>query len=132
MTDRAQIYAVSLKDYNPTPEPPVLYTETVYMVDVSERTHLCEATPSYYLVPLYVNVTCAEGTSDAERENAEMNGWGEAGDPIYRHCSAIDDIISKAEPGKVYAADHSKDEKDATSEEIFEFWREHWQSNYPL
>lgn len=128
-----KLYAIALKDTCLSPDPPVLYTETVYLVNTDETTHCCELTPSYYLEPLYINVVCAEGTSDEDREKA-YDIWGDLSscDGTYMHCRYIDRIIEEADPCKVRAADHSKDDPDETPEEIWESWRESWQGNCPL
>lgn len=63
---------------------------TVYFYDANERTHCCEITPSYYLMPLYI---IAENEISDEIDEELMNiHWKYNTNPIYMHCHVVDDM----------------------------------------
>lgn len=58
---------------------------TLYVYDLGEQTHLCEATPSFYLVPFdYAGKNLLSDEDDSEYAADLM------GDPIYVHCRTIE------------------------------------------
>jgi hypothetical protein len=63
--------------------------ETVYFYDANIVTHLCELTPSYYLIPLY----CVPETPFNDLDGITMNNLDEGEnscEPIYVHCHQVD------------------------------------------
>lgn len=124
-----RLMAVALREVGIPLDERIEYIETVYMFDEGEQTRLCEATPSFYLHPLYVNVVCREGVSDAMRENLEMDGWADVGDPTYLHCRYIEPLIGT---DRCVEADHSLDDPADSPTEVWESWQEYWQGNNPL
>lgn len=57
---------------------------TLYAFDPSEEVHLCEITPSYYLIPFdYASKRLLDDEEDSEHASDLM------GDPIHMHCRAI-------------------------------------------
>ena len=57
--------------------------ETVCLYDAGEVTHLCEFTPSYYLIPLYyVTEKQIDDATDAELA-------GVLAEPFYVHCHQV-------------------------------------------
>lgn len=64
---------------------------TVYLYDEGIKTHCCELTPSYYLIPLYhltPNFPLEDNNEDREHSRMEVDGYIEM-KPIYVHCGNI-------------------------------------------
>lgn len=58
---------------------------TLYAYDPSEATHLCEVTPSHYLIPFdYASKRLLDDEEDSEYRSDLM------GDAIYMHCRAVE------------------------------------------
>lgn len=68
---------------------------TVYLYNPNEKTHYCEITPSYYLIPLYA---FAEKEIDDETQGDLLEGIASE-DPHYYHCHSIDSIPKKNKEG---------------------------------
>jgi hypothetical protein len=100
-TDRQPIdaYAVALDEtefYNLDPAD-ARYIERidwVYLFDRNERTHLCEWTPSYYLIYLYTDIVFTPDADEEIRDALDQKYAHEASDNEYMHCHDIERIIA--------------------------------------
>ena len=93
----------------------------VFMYDQNTRTHLCEATPSYYLVYLYTFVLFVEGAPDEVVGEIEQRYCYEPTENSYLHCSDVEALPMRRQ----YDAT-------GTEEQSEELAREFWQSNLPF
>lgn len=69
--------------------------QSVYLYDPEERTHLCEATPSYHLTYLYTYIVCKDGTPDDMQEALHEKYCTEGGDDTYMHCDVVKRLTTK-------------------------------------
>jgi hypothetical protein len=108
-------YSVAEED-----KPHVKRIIDVFFYDRNEHTHLCEATPSYFLRYLYTTIEYAEGVFFNEdlRERLDQEYAHCYTEDSYMHVSDVDRITELA---AVYG-------EEATEEEV----REYWQGNCPL
>jgi hypothetical protein len=91
----------------------------VFAVDADEVTHLCEATPSFYMVHVYNTCAMVPGATDEDREAADTWAIEAGGEDTYMHCADMWRRVS------VVAAEKGE------PEDTLEDWREHWQGNCP-
>lgn len=101
---------------------------SVYLVDRSVHVHCCEATPSYWLEPLYVSVWTKAGCPDDLVEKFD-DAYGQVGDGIYVHCASLDRLVEKGGP-LVHAKGPVLPDEDETYEECLAAWREHFMCNH--
>jgi hypothetical protein len=81
--------------------------ETVYLYDANIETCCCEATPSYYLIPLYA-VSALSGDELSDDVDMEIrNAQALCNDPIYVHCKDVEKMkkgtYAHARNGTFYA-----------------------------
>ena len=75
-----------------------------YVFDRNQQTHLCELTPSYYLIYLYTSIEFAD---DDTREALDEKYAHEATDDgDYIHCHEAEKILAAAKP---YTVSHYGD-----------------------
>ena len=80
----------------------------IYFFNRNERTHVCEMTPSYWLMHLSDEVhftEAGEALSEEEKDRIYQEYEYEGGDDIYVHCHTLDKLIAlrgKKRRGKVY------------------------------
>lgn len=110
----------------------------VYVFDRSERTHLCELTPSYYLIHLYDEVRLTPLGMDCEDERRldeiyQKYEYCESQD-IYVHCHSVERLLAQAEerPFTVYHYGEPENEDDAEHDEVMEALREELNCNHPF
>lgn len=106
----------------------------VCMVDVSQRTHCCEVTPSYLLEPLYA---FAVGGTDEANEAAYDSLMGGADyESFYVHCHVVDartkGITEPADGRGLNGHPGHHDDARKTRDHEWEEQREAWNSNCPL
>jgi hypothetical protein len=87
----------------------------VYLFDRNQQTHLCELTPSYYLVYLYTSIEFADETDDNVREELDEKYAHEATDDgDYIHCHEAERILGDAKPYTSYhygdVAEHDQED----------------------
>lgn len=114
---------------------------TVYLYDKNQHTFLCEMTPSYYLLGLYMVFTYTEEFQSRVFAEESLGMEGIAGDsayaaretlesemeqpePIYMHVSDVDAITSRHACGKTGVS-----YDDADYDEQMESLREHYECN---
>lgn len=70
--------------------------ETVYLFDRNERTHSCELTPSYWLLPVETRAIFHDPDQDSrltDRIDGEISRCPP--EPCYVHCHTLDDLIER-------------------------------------
>ncbi len=68
----------------------------VYLFDRNRRTHVCELTPSYWLIHLYDQVILVDD-DDPQRDRLYEDYEHCPSDDEYMHCSTIDRIIEQSD-----------------------------------
>lgn len=101
--------------------PYIKAIKDVFFYDQNSQTHLCEATPSFYLNHLHTFVEFNENTPDEMQDKIDQAYCYEPTDDSYMHCSDVERL-----PQRVQYDATGKEEQD---EEIV---REYWQGNYPF
>lgn len=77
---------------------------TLYFYNPEESTFLCEATPSYYLVPFgYYSKTRLSDDDDSEYRSDIL------GEPIYMHCRSVDNLDESFKTTTVIELDEDDD-----------------------
>ncbi len=72
----------------------------VYLYDASERTHLCELTPSYALTHVYTTIDFKPETPDELRDSLEQKYCYEPTDNTYMHCASVERLADKFHIGQ--------------------------------
>lgn len=116
--------AVAVNDtaaFNLDPEdaPHIYRIWSVYFYDADERTHLCEATPSYHLRGLYTTVEFFVGVCEEVRERIYDRYTQEGVEDTYMHCSTVE---------RFHNVEYGPVDDDTTEDDV----REHWQGNHPF
>lgn len=86
--DETDNYAIDEAD-----APLIRQIRGVYLFDRNRRTHLCEITPSYWLIRLYDQVITHDDMDEYQREGLEYAYYSSS--DIYVHCSTIDRLIEQ-------------------------------------
>ena len=87
MKVRALALDVTQYYYNLPPE--VKAIRECYAYDPESATHLCELTPSHYLVHLYTDTECTAETDDDRREELQALYCYQGSEDIYMHVSDV-------------------------------------------
>lgn len=120
-------------------KPFIKAIRNVYLYDKNEITHLCEITPSYWLIWLYTQVIFTDAGNELGdfEKNDIFEKYEQCGgnDNIYVHCHEVDQVEATAKKNEfryyVYGATGVNLE-DTSREEQMESLREHFQGNCPL
>ena len=96
---------------------------TVYIVNTNEVTHLCEATPSYFLIFQAHSIVTRGDVSEDVRERLNTSYELEPGEDTYMHARDVDAL--PAEQVKTYGEPQDLDVTDDGEEEV----REHYNGN---
>jgi hypothetical protein len=129
--NQTEFYQIKEQD-----KPFIRAIRAVYLYDRNEVTHLCEFTPSYFLIHLYdeVILTNAGADQDAFRQDEIFQRYEYCGsEDTYMHCHDVDQL---ARSGKRFT--HHKHGStgvkltDVPREEQMESLREHFCGNHAL
>jgi len=129
--DQTRYYAIEEQD-----RPFIRQIRAVYLYDRNEVTHLCEFTPSYFLIHLYdeVVLTDAGAALDDHRQDEIYQRYENCGsEDTYMHCADVDQM---ARSGRRFT--HHKHGRtgvkltDVPREEQMESLREHFSCNHAL
>ncbi len=120
---RGEWWAVGLdvtRHYKIAPEdrPHIRRIIDTFIYDRSTVTHLCELTPSYFLVFLHTEIEWEGFPADEIRERLDDRYAHEPTDDCYMHCRDIERIEKM----------HVPFGQPATEDEA----RDYWQGNYPF
>lgn len=110
--DETKYFTISKEDQQCIKE-----IHSVYCFDPETRTHLCEATPSYYLLYLYSYIVLQDESYSDKLEELENKYCHEVGEDIYVRCSDVRNYPFIKECGEF---------------ESLEDGREHLQGNCPF
>jgi hypothetical protein len=129
--DETSHYAIEEQD-----KPFIRQIRAVYLYDRNEVTHLCEFTPSYFLIHLYDEVVLTDAGAaldDFKQDEIFQRYENEPSDNIYMHCHDVDQM---ARSGRRFT--HYKHGRtgvrltDVPREEQMESLREHFCCNHRL
>ncbi len=113
--------------------PYIKAIKCVYLYDKNYKTHLCEMTPSYYLIWLYTEVYFTEKGEELDEfeknEYYEKYEHGGADEDKYFHCHDIDGMATKF---KYKIGKTGVKYKDSTYDQQIEGLREHYCGNHHL
>jgi len=87
--DETDHYIISAAD-----APLIKQIRGVYLFDRNRRTHVCELTPSYWLIHLYNQIILVDNVDESRREELYEEYECYPSDDIYVHCSTIDKILN--------------------------------------
>jgi len=125
--DETDYYTISAAD-----APLIKQIRGVYLFDRNRRMHVCELTPSYWLIHLYDQVILVDPDDPRREELYEDYEYYSRSD-IYVHCSTIDKIIDENDHSVV---DHYGFTEilldDVDYDEQMESIREYFCGNCPL
>jgi hypothetical protein len=129
--NQTEFYAIEEQD-----RPFIRAIRAVYLYDRNEVTHLCEFTPSYYLIHLYDEVVLTDAGAaldDFQKDEIYQRYENEPSDNTYMHCADVDQM---ARSGRRFT--HRKHGRtgvklsDVPREEQMESLREHYCGNHAL
>jgi hypothetical protein len=89
---------------DPEDRPYIESIRSIFAMDRNERTHLCELTPSYFLIHLYDEIywTDAGDALDEYKKDELYQAYCYCGtEDEYQHCAGIDRMIEADAPGTV-------------------------------
>ena len=106
----------------------------VYLYNKNEITHLCEITPSYYLIHLYDQViltNAAEQLGDFGKDDLYQTYEYRGGENIYVHCHQIDKMEGDRSKYHLYG-ETGVSYDDSDYDDQMEGLREHFCGNHAL
>jgi len=120
---------VPLHPYALEDEPRIVGGAIVYLLDLNEVAYLCEARPSYYLLPVRVELDYAEGVGEEGWEELAEEGWEDRGGAVYMHVSDVE-RLGFHELGPVDLGDLEDASEDEARREVLEEVLEDEQANH--
>jgi hypothetical protein len=117
-------------------KPFIRAIRAVYLYDKNQVTHLCEFTPSYYLIHLYDEVMFTDAGADLDdfKQDEIFQRYEHCGsENVYMHCHDVDQMARSGKRFTHYKAGRTGVSfEDTSREEQMEALREHYCANVAL